>query len=69
MSIYYPDSEYYEIHYAFEDGGDVEFVSSYRGKPIRTYSTALKCLEHEKKKHPNAIWFEIALYDESGRID
>lgn len=69
MSMYNPDGEYYEIHYMGEEGGDVEFISTYRGKAMRTKTTALKCLDAVNKKHPNAIMCEIALYDESGRID
>lgn len=69
MSMYYPDGEYYEIHYQLEERGDVEFVSSYRGKAIRSEATARKCLEMIKRKYPKAFAFEIALYDESGRID
>jgi hypothetical protein len=69
MNMYYPNKEYYEVHYQLEECGDVEFVSEYRGKAMRKYSTAEKCMEQIKKKIPTAIFFEIALYDESGRID
>lgn len=69
MSMYLPEGEYYEVHYLLKEGGDVEFVSEYRGKAMRSEMTAIKCMEAEKKKHPQAIGWEIALYDESGRID
>lgn len=69
MSMSYPDGTYYEVHYQLEECGDVEFVTTYRGKPMRSKLTALKCLEMVKKKYPNAVFIETALYDESGRID
>lgn len=70
MKIYeFPDGEYYEVHYQLEQGGDVEFISTYKGKPMRRYETAIKCMEAAKKKHPNAVMWDIALYDRFGRID
>jgi len=69
LTTYYPNGEYYEVHYQLEEFGDVEFVSSYRGKPMRSISTAEKCLAMVKRKYPNAVFTEIALYDCSGRID
>lgn len=65
----YFDEPYYEIHYMLEEGGDVEYVDEYRGKPIRKYSTAVKVMESLKRKYPNAVMWDIGLYDESGRID
>ena len=69
MSMYYPDGEYYEVHYQLEPCGDVEFVTTYRGKAMRSEKTANKCLQMVKKKYSNAVFVETALYDESGRID
>lgn len=68
MSTYYPDGEYYEIHYYLKGDDDTQYCASYRGKPMRTRNAAEKCLYAIKKKHPSAFDFEIALYDDSGRI-
>lgn len=68
MNAYY-DDEYYEVHFMIEEGGDVEIVDTYRGKPIRQRATAVKCMNHMKKKYPKAVMWDIGLYDYSGRID
>ena len=64
-----PADEYYEVHYMLDEGNDVEIIDTYRGKAMRKYETAVKCMEAAKKKYPSAVMWDIALYDNSGRID
>lgn len=60
---------YFEVHFLKREGGDVQFASTYRGKKMRQRSTAEKCMKGLQKKYPNARSWEIAEYDERGRID
>ena len=69
MIDYYPDGEYYEVHYMLGEGGDVEIAVNYRGKPMRKRETAVKCMNALKRKYPDAVMWYIGLYDETGRID
>lgn len=68
---------WFEVHYqeTVDNGGDfvaaedVTIVDTYRGKTMRSHSTAEKCLAKLQKEHPTAVGWEIAEYDEDGRVD
>lgn len=62
---------YFEVHYKLPNVYDIQMICTYRGKKIRSYSTAEKVVQKLKADFPKADMIEIAEYDDNGggRID